>query len=168
MIALAKIFKIPDEVTKQILANYNGLGRRFEKVFDKNGIIIYDDYAHHPTAIKKTLDALKQRYPTSRIICINEPHSFSRTKALLDEYKGVFESADKVIIGPIFKARDTKTFGITGKNILVKAMHKDIIYEDSIKYIIGLLKKEIKKGDVVIVMGAGESYLWTREIVKNI
>ena len=168
VIALAKIFKIPDEVTKQILANYNGLGRRFEKVFDKNGIIIYDDYAHHPTAIKKTLDALKQRYPTSRIICINEPHSFSRTKALLDEYKGVFESADKVIIGPIFKARDTKTFGITGKNILVKAMHKDIMYEDSIKNIVGLLKKEIKKGDVVIVMGAGESYLWTREIVKNI
>ena len=168
VIVLAKIFKITDEVTKQILATYNGLGRRFEKVYDKNGIIVYDDYAHHPTAIKKTLDALKQRYPTSRIICINEPHSFSRTKALLEEYKGVFDKAEKVIIGPIFKARDTKTFGITGKIILAKAIHKDIIYENSIKNIVGLLKKEIKTGDVVIVMGAGESYLWTREIVKNI
>jgi len=168
VIILAKIFNVPEEIMRASLGKFNGLGRRFEKIYDKDKITVYDDYAHHPTAIKNTLSALKQRYPARRIICVVEPHSFSRTKALLDDYKGVFDNADKVVLGPIFKARDTKTFGITGKNIVAKAMHKDIGYEDSSKKIVRLLKKEIKQGDVVIVMGAGESYLWAREIVKKL
>lgn len=167
VITVAKIFGVSDEIIRESLLSYNGLGRRFEKVFDK-GITVYDDYAHHPTAIAETLKALRQRYPARRIICIDEPHSFSRTKALLSAYEKVFDSADKIIIGPIFKARDTKSFGITGADIVKKSCHKDISYITSLDAIIKKLKTTMQNGDVIIVMGAGESYLWAKEIVKMI
>lgn len=168
VIIAAKIMGVDDRMIHEALVKFSGLGRRFEKVFEKNDVTVYDDYAHHPTAIKKTLEALRQKYPTRRIICIDEPHSYSRTKALLKMYRGVFGFADKVLIGPIFKARDSKTFGVSGYSVVSKSNHKDIKYLNSIDKIIKHLKNEVKKNDVIITMGAGESYLWTEKIVNSI
>jgi UDP-N-acetylmuramate--alanine ligase len=167
-IIVARLYGIPSSKIKGTLVKFNGLGRRFEKVYDKKGIIVYDDYAHHPTAIKVTLEAIRQRHPFHRIICIVEPHSYSRTKALLSSYKGVFEVADKVIVGPIFKARDSETFGVSGNDIVNKSNHKDAVFLKSVKQIVTLVPKILKENDVVVVMGAGESYLWTKEIVKQL
>jgi len=168
VILLSEIFKIERSVLKQALWNFNGIGRRLELIGEKNGIKVYDDYGHHPTAIKATIKALRQKNPNKKIWAVVEPHSYSRTKALLDEYEGVFEDADEVIIGPIFKARDTKTFGVTGQSIVKASGHKKVIYKSNINGIISLLKKSVAKGDVIIIMGAGYSYQWSRTILKSI
>ena len=168
VIILGRIFGIDEKIIKNTLYTFSGTGRRLEMIGEKSGVKVYDDYAHHPTAIKVTLEALRQKYPEKKILAIIEPHSYSRTKALLSEYKGIFSNADEVMVGPIFKARDLKTFGMSGNSILKVAGHKNSIYLPDLKKIISFLKKNIEKGDVIIVMGAGYSYKWAREILRNL
>lgn len=168
VIILAKLFDIETPLIKKSLASYAGIGRRMDLIGRKNKVKVYDDYAHHPTAIKATLRALRQLHKNEKIWAVVEAHSYSRTKALLDEYKrDVFSSADCVIIGPIFKARDKDSHGISGRSIVDRVKHKDIRYLDSSTKIIGTIRKSARAGDVILVMGAGLSYEWAREILKS-
>jgi UDP-N-acetylmuramate--alanine ligase len=168
VILLGKALKIDMNVVRDVFSAFKGIGRRMEVIGKKKGIVVYDDYAHHPTAIKETLSGLRQKYPKRRIWVIVEPHSFSRTKALLSNYKGVFQEADKVILGPIFKARDKETFGVSGKSVVEAARHKDAKYFDSPDKIAGFIKDKAKPGDIIIVMGAGKSYQWSRKILNTL
>ena len=168
VVALGKYLEIKDEVIKKSLETFPGIGRRMELISEKNGIKVYDDYAHHTTAIKATVDSLKEEYPESRVWAVYEAHSYSRTKALLEKYKGVFDSADKVVIGPIFKARDTEDFGIDEETISKASGHRDINSFSNTEEMFNFLKGNLKSGDIVLVMGAGKSYLWAREIAKLI
>ena len=165
---LGKKLGIDEEVIVKSLESFPGIERRMELIADRNGIKIFDDYAHHPTAIKTTIEGLRKEFPESRIWAIDEPHGFARTKELLSKYKGVFSKADKVIIGPIFKARDSQTFGMTPDGVSLAAGHKNAIGVDSFEKIKKILSEEIKPGDIVLVMGAGKSYLWAGEIAKLI
>lgn len=165
VIILSKMFFVADDILRSTLINFNGIKRRMELVFDGR-VKLYDDYAHHPTAIKETLKALRQKYPISNIIVVYEAHSYSRTKTLLKQYEGVFESADKVIVGPIFKARDTKTFGVSEKSIVKASVHKNIVSFSDPKNAIAEAVKSAQKNSVIIVMGAGKSYEWTEKIGK--
>jgi len=167
-IILAQLFNVKLETTREVLSNFDGIGRRLELIGEKKKILIYDDYAHHPTAIKATISALRQRYPTKRIWAIVEPHSYSRTKALLGSYKDVFDIADKVIVGPIFKARDIKKFGVDNTSIVKATSHSDIRPIGNLDEITKLIKREAEANDVVLVMGAGYSYMWAREILRNL
>jgi UDP-N-acetylmuramate--alanine ligase len=166
VIILSKLYGISDEVIQKVLSSFGGIGRRMELIGESRGIRVYDDYAHHPTAIRATLSGLRQKYPKARIWAIIEAHSYSRTKALLSLYKNVFEIADKVIVGPIFKARDNQDFGISGQSIINVADHKDSVYLDSIDKIVEKVKREVKSGDIILIMGAGESYKWARQILS--
>jgi UDP-N-acetylmuramoylalanine--D-glutamate ligase/UDP-N-acetylmuramate--L-alanine ligase/UDP-N-acetylenolpyruvoylglucosamine reductase len=168
VVALGRYLKVKENIIIRSLENFGGIGRRMELISDKNGVKVYDDYAHHPTAIKATLEALRENYPQDRIWAIYEAHSYSRTKALLKNYKGVFDSADKAIIGPIFKARDTETFGISEESIAKASKHKDIICFSDAEKIYKYLKENLGSYDILFVMGAGKSYLWAREITKII
>ncbi len=168
VIELGKYLKIDKDVTVKSLESFPGVGRRMELISGLGEIPVYDDYAHHPTAIKATLDALRQNYKNKRIWAVYEAHSYSRTKALLSKYKGVFDSADKVVIGPIFKARDSETFGINEESIAKASAHKDATCFNETGRMFSFLKENLKPGDVAIVMGAGKSYLWAREIAKFI
>ena len=168
VIALGNILKIGNSEIKEGISNYKGIGRRFELLGEKKGIKVYDDYAHHPTAIKATLSALRQMYPENEITVVVEPHSYSRTKALLKDYNGIFESIDKVVIGPIFKARDSQDFGVSGQAIVEACNHHRAIYLESMEKIIKLMKTEEKQGSIIFVMGAGDSYRWAREILKEL
>ncbi len=161
---LGKKLGIKEEVIIKSLESFPGIERRMELISEKGGVKIYDDYAHHPTAIKATLDALREKYPKSRIWAIVEPHGYNRTHALLKKYKGVFQSADKVIIGPIFKARDSKTFGISSQKVAEMSSCPDALGVDSFSQIKNILSRNVKSGDVIIVMGAGKSNLWAKEI----
>jgi UDP-N-acetylmuramate--alanine ligase len=99
---------------------------------------------------------------------IVEPHSYSRTKALLSEYKGVFSDADKVVIGPIFKARDKKRFKIGSEDILKVSEKKGAVSFAVFTAAVSYFGKHKKPGDVVLVMGAGKSYLWAREVLDSL
>jgi len=127
---------------------------------------IYDDYAHHPTAIKATLLGIREKYPDGYIWAIIEPHGYARTKALLSFYKGAFDSVDNVIIGPIFKARDKETFEMTPEKIKEAANHKNIKTVDSLDEILKLVKLEANPDDIFVIMGAGDSNLWAKQISK--
>jgi len=164
VVVLGKYLKIDEKVIIKSLESFEGIGRRMELVSDANGVKVYDDYAHHPTAIKATLDALREKYSKKRIWAIVEPHGYDRTHALLKNYKGVFQSADKVIIGPIFRARDSETFGITPQKVAKMSGCPDALGVDSLEQIIKILKRDVKKEDIILVMGAGKSYLWAKEI----
>ena len=166
VVELGRVLGIKDELIKSSLENFSGIGRRMELIADKNGIKVYDDYAHHPTAIKTTLEGIREKYLDAKILVIDEPHGYKRTKALLTEYKGVFDSADKVIIGPIFQARDEVDKSITPQKVAEASGHKDAVGFNSFDEIIGKWKMVNDKYDVVVVMGAGKSYLWAREIAK--
>ena len=165
-IILAKLNKIETKEIKKSLFSYSGIERRLELIGTKRKIKVYDDYAHHPTAILATLEALRQQFPEKRIWAIVEPHSYSRTKALLGKYRWVFNNADGVVIGPVFKARDDKTFGVSGQSIVDIAEHANIRFARSQEEITKLVKRLVKPNDVVIVMGAGLSYKWSKEILK--
>lgn len=168
VIILSKLFKIDTTLVKNSLASYSGIGRRLELVGKKKGIWVYDDYAHHPTAVSATLEALRQQFPKERIWVVAEPHSYSRTKTLLGKYKKAFNKADFVIIGPIFKARDKKTFDVSGQSIVDVAEHGDIRYIDNLDKIAKVVKRSAKREDVIVVMGAGLSYQWARAILNNL
>lgn len=163
-IELGKVLGIPDDLVKESIEDFTGIGRRMELISGPLGIKVYDDYAHHPTAIKATLEALRGIYPNLKIWAVDEPHGFARTKALLSLYKGCFDDADEVMIGPIFKARDSEDFGMSPEIVAKASEHPKAKGFDSFEKIKNILKKDLKNGDVVLVMGAGKSYLWAREI----
>lgn len=158
-----------EEIVKSI-ESFTGIGRRMELIAERNGIKVYDDYGHHPTAIKTTLEGVRNAYPNSKILVINEPHGYKRTKALLQQYKGVFDSADKVLIGPIFQARDEVDKSVTPQIVAKVSNHKDATGFDSFESVIENYKflpaqaGKIKNYDIVVVMGAGKSYLWALKI----
>ena len=84
---------INDEKIIKSIESFTGIGRRMELIGERGGVKVYDDYAHHPTAIKTTLEGVRQKYPKAKILVIVEPHGYKRTKALLPLYKNVFDSA---------------------------------------------------------------------------
>jgi UDP-N-acetylmuramate--alanine ligase len=159
---------IKNKIISQTLSSFKGISRRLEKIGETKGVVVYDDYAHHPTAIKETLTAVSQRHPGARIWAVVEPHTFSRTKALLSLYQNVFVLAAKVIIAPIFRSRDTSDLGISGESIVKVARHPSIKYIDNFDEIVKEVTTGVAKGDVVVVMGAGASYKLARDIYENI
>ncbi|MDP3918101.1 MAG: Mur ligase family protein [Candidatus Woesebacteria bacterium] len=160
VLELGKVLGISEEKIIQSLENFEGIGRRMEEI----GKNIFDDYAHHPTAIKTTLAGVRNKYPNAKIWAIIEPHGFLRTKALLTFYKDAFVSVDKVIIGPIFKARDKETFDMTPEKIKEVSNHKNIYTANSIDQIVEIIKEKKENNDLFVVMGAGNSNIWAKKI----
>jgi UDP-N-acetylmuramate--alanine ligase len=165
---LGGVLGISREKVINSIENFTGISRRMELIAEEGGVKVYDDYAHHPTAIKTTLEGVRQQYLKEKILVIVEPHGFKRTKALLTKYKGVFNSANKVIIGPIYKARDEFDQSITPEIVAKISGHKNAIGLNSLDEIIENSKFNIKNYDIIVVMGAGKSYLWTRKIASVI
>jgi UDP-N-acetylmuramate--alanine ligase len=148
------------------LEEFGGIGRRMELVGESTGIRVYDDYAHHPTAVKSTLEGLRNVSEGKRIIAVLEPHGYARSKKLLDEYKGVFGGADKVYVGPIYAARDSVDPEVSPQLIAVKSGHFDAGGYNSFSEILENIGKNMREGDIYLVMGAGKSYLWAKQIAE--
>ncbi len=160
--AVAKHLGLKESLIRQAFDYYQGCKRRLEKKKEKNGILYYDDYAHHPVEIKNTLEALKSQYPSQRLIVIFQPHTFSRTQALLSDFKQCFQKAEVVIITKIFASvrEKQKNFKITSRSLFtaVKQNKSNVFYADSFSQVLGYLKNITKKNDVVVTMGAGDIY----------
>jgi len=141
------------------LSTFRGTERRFD-VSERNGITFVDDYAHHPTAVKTTLAAIKHRYPDKKIWCVFQPHMASRTKAFLSEFAQSFENADRVIFADIFASARESSADITSKELAeeTKRHHSDVVYAGSLNDVIAFLKSKISKETVIVTMGAGDVY----------
>ncbi len=140
------------------LVTYKGVKRRFEIVGVKNGITLIDDYAHHPTAVRETLNAARLKYPEKKIWAVFEPHTFSRTKATLAELVKSFDSADEVLISEIYPAREKVSAAtIKSEEVVnaVKVEKKEVRLIKDKAQAVDILKAEAKSGDVIIVMAVG-------------
>ncbi len=168
VIALLRTLGFTEEQVQDGLSSYYGVKRRFELIGEKNGVTVYDDYAHHPTAVLETLKAARSKYPDKRIWAVFEPHTYSRTEATLAELAIAFNSADEVLLAEIYPARETKTAqSITGEQVVAEIMKHNsntrlVKDKDSA---LGLLKAELKPGDVVIVMAVGNFNLLAQDLV---
>ena len=134
----------------------DGANRRFQYKGTVDGVTIIDDYAHHPTEIRATLTAA-QKYPHKRLVLVFQPHTYSRTKAFLDDFAEVLSMADVIVLADIFAAREQNTFGVSSKDILERltAKGKDAHYFPSFEEIEKFLLKNCMNGDLLITMGAG-------------
>ncbi len=146
------------EKASEALGSFHGIERRFEKVGEWNGITLIDDYAHHPTEIKATLKAAREFFPERKIWAIWQPHTYSRTKTLLDEFSQSFEDADEVIITDIFAARESFSgFGIDDVMQRVRAHHSSVHHTAANDDTAAFLSANLKSGDVVITLSAGDA-----------
>jgi UDP-N-acetylmuramate--alanine ligase len=139
----------------QALETFAGVGRRFEMKGEAAGVTIIDDYAHHPTEVRATLLAARQRYPTRRIWAVFQPHTYSRTKALLDAWPGGFTAADRVMLLDIYAARETDDLGVSSDDIAARLWGKTLRAASPAEAA-SQLAKAVKPGDVVITLGAGD------------
>lgn len=147
---------------------YSGAARRFELKGETHGLTVVDDYAHHPTEIRATLQAARARYGKRRIVALFQPHTYTRTKALLDEFAAAFDQADVVGIMEIFAARETDTLGISSSDIVSKMRHPGKLNEPlSHANAAFVLKDILKEGDVLLTLGAGDVWQVGEQILKS-
>ncbi len=156
-IAAADLIGIPLESVQKGLNAFHGTDRRFEYKGVKDGITIIDDYAHHPTEIRATL-AAAENYPHRELWCVFQPHTYSRTRALFDEFTEALSGADHIILADIYAARETDTLGVSSEQLMEALREKgcDAYYLPSFGEIEKFVLANCKKGDVLITMGAGD------------
>ena len=134
-----------------------------------DGIVVYDDYAHHPTEIEATLKGVKDS-TENRIVAVFQPHLFSRTQDFYEDFGRSFFHSDVLIVTPIYPAREKPIPGVTGKlisDIAIQSGHKNVHYVDSNEKIIEKIKELSRSGDIVITMGAGSIYKFGESFLKE-
>ncbi|MBT3336893.1 MAG: UDP-N-acetylmuramate--L-alanine ligase [Anaerolineae bacterium] len=147
------------------LGRFAGTGRRFELLGEINGISVYDDYAHHPTEIRATLAAARARHPESRIWVVWQPHTYSRTQLLFEEFAQAFGDADQVIVVEVYKSREPEQDFSSA--LVVEAMQ-----HPSAKFIAGLketshyLISKLKSNDILLVLSAGDANEINQDVLK--
>lgn len=154
---------VPLDKISKALANFCGSKRRFEYIGRMpSGALLFDDYAHHPTEIQKTLQAFRQSFPKEKIICVFQPHTYSRTKKLFDEFTHAFSGADLVIMTEIYaSAREDADPTVSSKNLTLamRRYQKNILYLPKMANVIEYIAQNAYGEDTVIItMGAGDIY----------
>lgn len=138
----------------QTVSDFTGVGRRFQVRGTYQGAIIIDDYAHHPTEIRASLDAARSRFPGAKIFVLFQPHTFSRTRALVDEFASAFASADRVLITEIYAARERDDTGLSSR-MIVERMRGNSRYVETLDEAERILRQELGAGNVLLTLGAG-------------
>ncbi len=158
-IAFAKEAGFSDDMIIRGLQSFGGTARRFEYKGSFNGTAVIDDYAHHPTEIRATLNAAKN-YPHNRIICVFQPHTYTRTKAFWNEFVSALSLADTVVLADVYAARETDTLGIRSEDLAAEIGKSgtESFYFPSFDEIENFLAKKCLNNDLLITMGAGDVY----------
>jgi len=147
------------------LSSFTGVRRRFEKIGEANDVIVLDDYAHHPTEIRATLDAASQGYPDRRIVAVFQPHLYSRTRDFLDDFARSFFETDLLMLTDIYGAREEPIEGIDGQRLADRAEqfgHRSVHYVPDKTDLPGELLDVTRPGDVVLMLGAGDIWRYSR------
>ena len=170
VLAAAMDLEIPFAKAAEALKTFPGVGRRLELKGEAKGVKVYDDYAHHPTEIAATLAGIRQSYG-GRIVVVFQPHLYSRTRNFVNEFGSAFFDSDLLVVTQIFPAREKPIEGVTGKIVAEAAQragHKHVEYIEDKAKIASFLKNTLKDGDRVIVIGAGDIYRLSPEILKEL
>ena len=165
-IAVATEADLPDEVIRAGLTAFSGVKRRFQLTGTWNGIQIFDDYAHHPAEISAVLDAARAG-AKGRVIAVVEPHRYTRVRDLFREFSSCFRAADSVIVGPLYSAGEQPIDGVSPDSLAdgIRAMgHPAVAVVADPRELIGLVRRHGRAGDIVIVLGAGNSTEWAHAL----
>ena len=150
------------------LKAFHGTHRRFEFKGTVQGVTVYDDYAHHPTEIAATLAAARRSFPDKKIWCVFQPHTYSRTLALMDKFAAAFKDADSIIITDIYAAREKDTGIVSAEDLVknIKSNNKNVIYIGDFSEIENYVLNNCTDRDLLITMGAGDVYLVGERLIK--
>lgn len=155
----AEAVGVPFESAAKALGYFQNTGRRFEIRGEAGNLIVVDDYAHHPTAIATTLEAARMAYPRHSIWAVWQPHTYSRTQALMAGYAKSFDNADHVLVTDIYGAREEPLAGVDAKRVVkaIKQYHPDVVHSGSLEATAERLIKKVKGRALVIVFSAGDA-----------
>jgi len=166
VIAIVELLGLSKEKAALALSKFTGTGRRFQLRGEANGISVFDDYAHHPTEIQATLAGARARYPERRIWAVWQPHTYSRTQTLFLDFARAFKDADEVIVTEVYAAREPKQ-DFTSAEIVSSMPHRSARYIETLPEVTSYLLRNLKAGDVVIVMSAGDADQISTELVHS-
>ena len=168
VLAVASELGIPWQTSYQALEMFTGTERRFEILGKVHGITVVDDYAHHPTQIRGVLKAARQSFPGQRLIAVWEPHTYSRVKALYDDFMRAFTNADAVVILPIYAARENDDGTLTVNDLVDDMQHDAVKTVNSLDSAVNTLSTMTVPGDVVMLMGAGNEYMVGKRLLDKL
>ena len=166
--ALAHAYIADLEAIKTGLEKYSGVGRRFEYLGKYNNALVFDDYAHHPSEVKTTVESVN-KIKHNHTWAVFQSHTFSRTKDHLDDFAKILSEFENVIIAPIYPARETNIFNISESMLVDKIKtygNENVIYIDSFEKIIDYLKENVQENDLVISIGAGPVNKVTKKLIE--
>lgn len=169
-IAVALHLKLDLELVRQGIAAFSGTKRRFEYLGEKKDALIYDDYAHHPAEIRATLAAFRELYPERRLRVIFHPHTFTRTRALLEEFSGSFEAADEVMVLDIYGSAREAQGGVASTDLVERINHfarDKASHAPDRDALVATLTRDIGRNDVIITMGAGDVWQVAVALLKS-
>ncbi len=166
-LAVTSLLGLPAHRAAEALREFRGAGRRFEVLGEAGGVTVVNDYAHHPTEIRATLAAARARWSEKRIWAVWQPHTYSRTQTLFEHYVSSFDDADEVLVTEIYAAREPKQ-DFTSAFVVSSMRHPSARFVAELKDVTKHLTKNVKPGDVVIVMSAGDGDRVSAELLARL
>lgn len=169
-LAVTHFLGVPFRTAREALTEFRGVARRFEVKGEADGVVVVDDYAHHPTEIRATLRAARERFQDRKIWAVWQPHTYSRTKELMADFATSFGDADEVLVLPIYAARETDTLGVSATHVVEAMDHRSVRAAATMEEALTWLGTEVEPGDAVLTLGAGDGDRvgeWLLEILKE-
>ncbi len=156
-LAAVESFEIPLPEIRQALTQFQGVERRFTILGEAGGVVVIDDYAHHPTEIHATLEAVRSRWPDREVWAVFQPHTFSRIRALAADFAQAFGEADHVIVTGIFASRERPEAGIDAAWLVAKIVHGDVRQAESLEEAAAMVIDGMRPPAVVVTLSAGDA-----------
>jgi len=170
-IAVGIELDIPFGVIKSALQTVEGVQRRLEIKGENKGVTVVDDYGHHPTEVRVTLQAVRESWPDRRVVVVFQPHRYTRTQALFDDFTRAFYQSDLLVVLPIYAAGEKKIKGVEGHTLFEGIRshgHREVVYMQDFETAVSHLKKVLTQNDILLTLGAGDVWKVGEMILKEL
>jgi UDP-N-acetylmuramate--alanine ligase len=155
-IAIGDLLGVPKSSITHAVSSFHGVERRFQRVGEAGDVIVMDDYAHHPTEIRATLAAARERFPDKRLVCLFQPHTYTRTSYLLDDFRGCFADSDVLLVTDTYAAREEPSAGMDAKQLAAEITNPPAAYAGDLDQAAQAAADALKPNDVFFTIGAGD------------
>jgi UDP-N-acetylmuramate--alanine ligase len=169
VMGVAHLLDLPLADAADALGEFRGTSRRFDLRGEVNGILVIDDYAHHPSEIRATLAAARQRYPERRLWAVWQPHTYSRVRSLFDDFANAFVDADVLVVTEIYAAREAPPEdGLSAARLVESMPRQDVFFIPDLTQAAGFLLDGLRPGDVLLVLSAGDADQISAQVLSQL
>ncbi|MBI2887681.1 MAG: UDP-N-acetylmuramate--L-alanine ligase [Chloroflexi bacterium] len=168
VLATCHLLGVEPPALRDALGAFGGVKRRFQVLGQAGGVTVVDDYAHHPTEVRATLAAARQRFPGRTLRCLFQPHTYSRTRLLMDLYVDAFQDADTLCITEVYAAREDNLWGVSGGDLAQAIRHHQVTFTPTLEEATSHLMGVLRHGDVLLVLGAGDVYRVGYQVLEQL